>query len=233
MKICKRCKEEKQLICFNKHTQTKDNLQQNCKECSNFLAKENYVKNKEKIMLRHNSYYLKNKIKLKLNVNKAQKAINSKNWALKNKEKIKTRAAKYYVNNKDKIKQYSFENKEKRNKQFKYRKDNNPLIKLKCNIRTLIWQSIKKNGYTKKSESYKILGCSFDYFKQHLESLFTTDMNWENQGQWHIDHIYPVSLAKDEEELIRLNHYTNLQPLWAFDNLSKGNKIIEKQLILI
>ena len=51
-------------------------------------------------------------------------------------------------------------------------------------------------------------------------------MSWENAGQWHYDHIYPVSLAKDEEELIRLNHYTNFQPLWAEDNLRKGSKII-------
>ena len=58
-------------------------------------------------------------------------------------------------------------------------------------------------------------------------------MNWENAGKWHLDHIYPVSLAKDEEELLKLNHYTNFQPLWAVDNIKKGNKIIEKQLILI
>ena len=51
-------------------------------------------------------------------------------------------------------------------------------------------------------------------------------MNWENQGEWHLDHIYPVSLAKDEQELIKLNHYTNFQPLWAADNLLKGNKVI-------
>ena len=59
-------------------------------------------------------------------------------------------------------------------------------------------------------------------------------MSWENRQEWHLDHIYPVSLAKSEEELIRLNHYTNFQPLWAKDNLQKGNKIIDnKQLKLI
>ena len=59
-------------------------------------------------------------------------------------------------------------------------------------------------------------------------------MNWDNLGEWHLDHIYPVSLSKDEEELIKLNHYTNFQPLWAIDNMIKGNKIIDnKQLKLI
>jgi hypothetical protein len=50
-------------------------------------------------------------------------------------------------------------------------------------------------------------------------------MDWNNQGQWHLDHIYPVSLATNETHLIKLNHYTNFQPLWAIDNIKKGNKL--------
>ena len=49
-------------------------------------------------------------------------------------------------------------------------------------------------------------------------------MTFENHGEWHLDHIKPISLAKSEEEIIELNHYTNFQPLWAKDNLSKSNK---------
>lgn len=86
-------------------------------------------------------------------------------------------------------------------------------------IRYLIYISIKKQGYTKRSRTYKILGCTYEEFKIHLENQFTDGMTWENQGEWHLDHIYPVSLAKNEEELIKLNHYTNFQPLWAEDNL--------------
>jgi hypothetical protein len=100
-------------------------------------------------------------------------------------------------------------------------------------FRRLILSSIKRRGYSKNSRTHQILGCSFEDFKLHIEKQFTKNMNWENRGQWHFDHIYPVSLAKDEEELIKLNHYTNFQPLWAIDNLKKGNKIIEQQLILI
>ena len=57
-------------------------------------------------------------------------------------------------------------------------------------------------------------------------------MNWDNHGEWHIDHIIPLSSANTEEELIKLCHYTNLQPLWAEDNLSKSDKIIEQQTLL-
>ena len=97
----------------------------------------------------------------------------------------------------------------------------------------MIWVSIKNKGYSKKSKTNKILGCDFETFKAHLERQFTKGMNWSNQGKWHLDHIYPISLAKDENHFIELNHYTNFQPLWAFDNFSKGNKIQEKQLFLI
>jgi len=84
---------------------------------------------------------------------------------------------------------------------------------------------LTNNGFTKKSRSYEILGCSFDYFKNHIESKFTDGMTWENRSKWHIDHIIPISSAKTEAEILKLNHYTNLQPLWAADNIRKGNKM--------
>ena len=137
-----------------------------------------------------------------------------KEYRLKNKDK----RYQYEINNKEKIKQT------KRQYQIQ-RRQNDPLFKLIGNTRNLIANSIKKIGYSKTSKTYKILGCSYEEFKQYLESQFTNGMTWDNTGQWHLDHIYPVSLATDEEHLIRLNHYTNFQPLWAEDNLKKGNKI--------
>jgi hypothetical protein len=58
-------------------------------------------------------------------------------------------------------------------------------------------------------------------------------MTLENHGEWHLDHIIPLASATTEEEIIKLNHYTNFQPLWAEENLSKGDRIIEQQLKLI
>lgn len=99
-------------------------------------------------------------------------------------------------------------------------------------IRQLIRCSIKNQGYTKNSKTYEILGCDFDTFKKHIERQFTKRMTWENYGEWHFDHIYPISLGKTEHEIINLCHYTNFQPLWASDNRKKSNKIIEHQLKL-
>ena len=53
-------------------------------------------------------------------------------------------------------------------------------------------------------------------------------MTWENRNEWHIDHIIPLDFATNEEEILKLNHFTNLRPLWEGDNLSKSNTILEK-----
>ena len=72
-----------------------------------------------------------------------------------------------------------------------------------------------------------MLGCSIDFLKQYISNKFEKNMSWDNYGLygWHIDHIIPLSSAKNKEELEKLCHYSNLQPLWAKDNLQKSNKI--------
>ena len=167
--------------------------------------------------------------------------IYQKEYRLKNKEKKAEADKKYYENNKQAIanykRQHYLKNKEKiekyRNEWRNNKLKNDSLFKLTYYTSSLIRNVFKKNGYSKKSKAYEILGCTFEEFKIHLERQFKNGMSWDNQGDWHLDHIYPVSLAKNEEELIKLNHYTNFQPLWAIDNIKKSNKIIEKQLILI
>ena len=78
-----------------------------------------------------------------------------------------------------------------------------------------------------------MVGMSSIEFKANLEKQFKDGMSWENYGYrgWHIDHIIPISSANNEEELIKLCHYTNLQPLWAVDNFKKGSKIIQQPLL--
>jgi hypothetical protein len=105
------------------------------------------------------------------------------------------------------------------------------MFKLKERIRTLIRSSFKLKGVRKNSKTIQILGCSFEQFKQHLESKFEPWMNWDNYGLyngsegygWDIDHIIPLSSAKTEVDIIKLNHYTNLQPL-----CSKVNRDIKR-----
>ena len=86
---------------------------------------------------------------------------------------------------------------------------------------------MKNGGYRKKSKTADILGCSFEEFKTHIESQFQPRMSWENRHLWQIDHIMPVSMAKTYDEIVRLNHYKNLRPLWALDNQKKANKTPE------
>ena len=95
----------------------------------------------------------------------------------------------------------------------------------------MVYRSLKRKGYTKKSHTYEIIGCSYDFLLDYLEAKFENWMNWNNKGLyngeltygWDIDHIIPLSSATNEEELIKLNHYTNLQPL-----CSKINRDIKK-----
>lgn len=109
----------------------------------------------------------------------------------------------------------------------KRRYNEDELYKAKTIFRKVAYSSINRGGYSKNSRSQEILGCDFDYLKKHLEDKFQEGMSWDNYGKWHIDHIYPISKAKDFEHLLECCNYKNLQPLWAFDNISKSNKIPE------
>ena len=173
-----------------------------------------------------------------------------KKYRENNKEKRKVSQKKYYDNNKEKIsikyKEWNFENKEIKNQKNKEYNNNNkekinikrrereilkrktnPLFKLKNTLRRRIFGSLKAKSWNKRNTTKDFLGCEFETVKIHLENQFVYGMNWHNHGLfgWHIDHIIPLSSAKTEEELYKLCHYTNLQPLWAEDNLKKSDKI--------
>jgi len=107
---------------------------------------------------------------------------------------------------------------------FSEKMKNDVLFFVKIKIRWCIKYAFKKNGFSKKSKTYDILGIEFEDFKLYIEKQFSEGMTWEKHGEWHLDHKTPVSWAKTEEDIIRLNHYTNFQPLWAVDNLMKKNR---------
>jgi hypothetical protein len=89
-------------------------------------------------------------------------------------------------------------------------------------IRQSVRKSFKRSGYTKKSKTYNILGNDWSTVKKYFELLFQPGMSWNNYGEWEIDHIIPLSKAENEYDVIKLCHYTNLQPLWKLDNRLKG-----------
>lgn len=223
-----------------------------CKKCDSERSKEYYKNNREEIIERVKEYAEVNKdiIKeYKNNYNKEKYDSDyHKEYRKSNKKSISIKRKEYYQNNKEKVKQrvrdYTNENREfvnqrkkenrdknkdfhnERNREYiKSRKENDHLYRLICSIRTLITQSFKGQFTSKSKKTLQILGCSFEEFRNHIESLFTEEMNWSNYATyWQLDHKTPISWAKSEEDVYRLNHYTNFQPMYWKDNISKGNR---------
>tara|TARA_B100000965_G_scaffold386478_1_gene388768 strand:+ start:434 stop:1264 length:831 start_codon:yes stop_codon:yes gene_type:complete len=139
-----------------------------------------------------------------------------------NKKKEKERKRKYYDNPENRKKLYEY---------VKKRREEDPLFKLSMNTRMLVYFAFKKKGYKKKSKTHKILGCSYEEFKSHLEKQFTEGMSWDNHGEWEMDHIIPIASAENEDEIIKLNHYTNFQPMWEAQNIRKSDDHNEEDKI--
>jgi hypothetical protein len=177
-----------------------------------------------------------------------------KEWYQKNKERIKEERKQYYIDNKDNIIEYRKNNSEKikesnkdyinknkdiinekRRNKHKEKINSNNLYRIKHNLRSMFSRIFKTKNFHKVSKSELILGCSFETFKTYIESKFEPWMNWDNYGLyngelnhgWDIDHIIPICNAITVDEIIKLNHYTNLQPLCSHYNryIKKDNLI--------
>lgn len=189
------------------------------------VIKKSREKNKEKIKNQRKEYYKKHKDRVKKyqKENKDQIRKNAQVYYKKNKDEINRKRRLYYKKNKEKI------NKTRR-EYVKKRKENDPIFKLRIRFNSILYSNFTQNGYTKRSKTYEIIGCSFEELKKHLESQFEDWMSWDNHGLyngeykhgWDIDHIIPVSSAETEEDVIRLNHYTNFQPLCS--KLNRNDK---------
>lgn len=193
--------------------------------CSSKCQQKNwYENNKEKCRIKIKNYYLQNK-----------NTINKKNkeYRIKNKEILKEKTKIYYQKNKNtikfKVKQYSALNKDKRNSRTKERRKNDIEFKLKDCLRGKLTKALKSSNVKKSITTLDLVGCSVFELKVYLESLFKKGMTWDNHGThgWHIDHIKPCASfdLSDPEQQKLCFHYTNLQPLWWHENLSKGDKI--------
>ncbi len=205
-KKCVRCQKNKALCEYRKCKNNKDGYKGTCKKCLKDDDLTYRKKNNEEIKARAKAYRDTNKESL----NKTKKE-----WRKNNPEKAK----QWRKNNPERVKELA------RLSAKNFRKNN----KVKVNLRNSIRQILKKKGFTKKSKTVEILGCTFEEFKEHLESKFESWMNWGNYGDpkdgiyevnktWDIDHIIPLSSAKTEEDIIKLNRYTNLQPLCSYFN---------------
>jgi hypothetical protein len=239
MKKCSTCKSEKDKSLFYADKSKKDGLSNVCKHCKKEYDTQYNIKNKKIISEKKSIYRNENKEILKLKAkkrnfeNRIENVRRASRWAKNNKERVNLKNKIWISRNKEKSNSYYKKSYEK-NKHKKFhkeyeRKKTDCIFNLKCKMRSRIGTFVKKQFCTSKSKKTKeILGCDFMYFKQYFEDKFTEGMNWELflKGQIHIDHIIPLATAKTEEDVYGLCHYTNLQPLWAADNLKKGNKII-------
>jgi hypothetical protein len=179
---------------------------------------------------------------------KEEKREYDKQYRLKHLEKIRERVRKHRLDNlahyTAKTSENYFKNKTERRKRGKawYEKNkarchtlelaryhNDPITKLKSAVRVGLNRAIKYGNTRKAHPSIVYLGCTIEEFKTHIESQFKEGMSWDNHGEWHLDHKKPLSLLSevtDVEMLKELCHYTNYQPLWKDENLSKYDKMI-------
>jgi hypothetical protein len=208
MKKCSKCKEIKHTDQFNRNKSRKDGLQCYCRDCEKECGKKwrkgntEYIKQSNKQWKEDNSDHVKEYNKKYNKDNTEQKQAKDREWK---------------DNNRDHLAQYR-----------KNKRKNDSLYKLICNIRSNVGQSFKracKGMFRKESKTQDILGCDFNFFINHIASQFAEGMALDNHGEWHLDHKIPLSTAQTEEDIIRLCHYTNYQPLWAKDNMKKHNKL--------
>ena len=226
MRVCETCHIEKEITEFiggRKH----------CKKC-------NSIKYNEKVK---NNFYLKEGQKV-CSLCKIEKQISDfryhKTYCKKceNKKTYESRKKTQSEKNKEYLKIYQKENKDKINERMrsykKSRKEKDILYKCSLILSQIVNNSIRLYGTEKKSKSKDIIGLSKSEFRLYIESKFEYWMSWNNYGLyngeinfgWDIDHIIPLSSANTEEELIKLNHYSNLQPLCSY-----MNRYIKKDII--
>jgi hypothetical protein len=224
MRQCTKCKQNKAAEDFHKR-------RAECKECKKEYDKTYYKQNAEKAKAyrkqnreKKKAYYQQNREKLKEQ---------GKAYYQQNREKIKERQKAYRKQNSEKIKAYQKQNRDKIRIYERNKRKTDLNYKLADNLRGRIRCVLK--GKSKSKNTLKLLGCSVDFLKKYLENQFQPGMSWNNYGNpngdhsecWHIDHILPCASfdLSDPKQQQKCFHYTNLQPLWAEDNMSKGAKI--------
>ena len=228
---------ELQTNCKNKSEQETSDITKNIKTSSTPNDWRSITDPKLRKKMRDKEWYIANKERIKA-LNKIWRK-NNKEKIMKygaayheaNKEKIRLKGRIFYKKNKDRIaeqvKNSRKRNRDKINLYQNNRRRSNIGAKLSHNLRVRLRDSLKNNY--KCGSAIKNLGCSIQELKAHLESKFLPGMSWDNWkfNGWHIDHIKPLSSfnLSDKEQLAEACHYTNLQPLWAKDNLIKGDKI--------
>jgi hypothetical protein len=215
-KKCNKCNKTRLIRFFWKRKASKDGYSSFCVDCAKQKNKNHY-----------HSCGGKEYFKKLYQTNKSTILKRNKKWNKENTEKIKYHKKKFLDKNPKYYTEYNNKNRKILNEKCKSRHKKyikNPIFKLKINYRSRLYSYYRGTSRSKRSE--EIVGLPWIEFKKYIEKKFKLGMTWENYGEWHIDHIIPLSSAKTKKELERLFYYTNCQPLWALDNLRKGYSLV-------
>ena len=188
-----------------------------CKRCYNL---EYYARNRERLNVQGAAYHAKNRERMTAAM---------KRWYSEHREKKLAYEKQRYPSVRKHKLEYQSDYRKKHPEAFMmwWRKSyyENPNFRLAHNLRSRLWGTVRKNRAS--SSALKLIGCSLDELRAHLESGFSRGMTWDNYGRWHIDHIVPIASfdLSNDEQLERAFNFTNLQPLWAKDNQMKGARL--------
>lgn len=224
VKFCHTCSETKPVTEFHRCRSHADGLASLCKACKKIAAKALYQRTGANDRARMAEYRKANPEKVSeakkrcYYAKKDQYSTNSKAWYRANREYVLAQAKEYRVAN--------AEAKRRRDAAYVLRRlKADPIFALTYSVRNRVGTAFRQRRIQKGGKTHEMLGCDWAHLKLHIEQQFQPGMSWENRSEWHIDHIIPLASAKTAEDLERLCHYTNLQPLWAADNIRKGAKI--------
>jgi hypothetical protein len=184
-----------------------------------FDRKKYYLNNKAKQIKSKNVIVMSDTEKYKKQYRKY--IVYQEKYRKKNREKINQKIREWYYKNKDRVRA----NQRIYEREGAYR--NSLHFKIKDGMRKRILEVLKRDGGKKTQRTMKLVGCTVEELKQHIEKQFKPGMSWKKRHLFHIDHIIPCAsfdLTKLSQQK-KCFHYTNLQPLWAIDNIKKGAKL--------
>lgn len=231
LKQCTKCKQFKEKTEFSKHKLGKHGLRPRCKKCISEEGKQ----------YRH-KYNLYSKRDWRCHLTEDEKRIRRNQYTqayyYRRKKRFgltwfewynlsqteKDNLFLQYPQGKPRLRSpLSQEQKHRNYLRHREKRKKDPIYNIQYNLRKRL-NSAVKYGY-KGGSAVKNLGCSIEEFKIYIEQQFQEGMNWNNHGEWHFDHIKPLSSfdLTNPEQVKKACHFTNIQPLWAFDNISKGN----------
>lgn len=217
-KVCTKCGEEKPLSDFGKLSSSPTGVCPRCRLCECARAKNWHQANKQRSNANARNWKRRNR---------ARVSEYNRQYAISDEGKTR-RFAAWAKANADRRRDYMVlwnrANPDKAN-EYNRRRSEKPAHRINNAVRCRIWASL--NG-AKKDRTFALLGYSLSELVRHLERQFANGMNWDNYGEWHVDHILPLSSFEykthDCPEFRAAWALTNLRPMWATDNLKKGAK---------